>query len=95
YVDPAYAAESNSNYWACAQWGSPCSQLRDGFLRLGCLMHPYVYLWMPFPAIPAFSVNAPGTENPLHEGRIASKAGPAAESGTNHVSSIGRCFIRL
>ncbi|WP_221033931.1 hypothetical protein, partial [Pseudomonas amygdali] len=22
-VDPAHAAESNRNYWACAQWGSP------------------------------------------------------------------------
>ncbi|SOS17543.1 hypothetical protein CFBP6109_02467 [Pseudomonas syringae pv. cerasicola] len=58
-------------------------------------MHPYIYLWMPLPAIPTFSVNAPGTENPRHEGIIASKAGPAAESGPNHVSSIGCCFISL
>ncbi|WP_205608139.1 hypothetical protein, partial [Pseudomonas savastanoi] len=28
---PAYAAESNSNYWACAQWGSPCSTIFSVF----------------------------------------------------------------
>ncbi|RMR11505.1 Transposase, partial [Pseudomonas amygdali pv. ulmi] len=30
-VDPAHAAESNRNYWACAQWGSPCSTILSVF----------------------------------------------------------------
>ncbi len=30
-VDPAHAAESNRNYWACAQWGSPCSTIFSEF----------------------------------------------------------------
>ncbi|WP_238595804.1 DUF4113 domain-containing protein, partial [Pseudomonas savastanoi] len=33
-VDPAYAAESNRNYWACAQWGSPCSTIFSEFCGL-------------------------------------------------------------
>ncbi|PYD06862.1 hypothetical protein DND58_31170 [Pseudomonas syringae pv. pisi] len=40
-VDPAHAAESNRNYWACAQWGSPCSTILS-FFSIAPKMHEQV-----------------------------------------------------